>query len=201
MKYKTFEKIQILIWVLFAIYILAFAVFVIFELLEFFEVSDVKPNTPFVAPDNLFYNSIPICFLVLIFLTKYVGWLDHFQYAYGCYIWMSYSDCLKFSAISKKISLINKHYVYNKVSKNPFSYNHDYVILFSFPDWLRFRLDVLLNNWRKNIKHTDEISRRDKETLIMFLEDMQGEIDKVKEQAAEEFETGKRIFEKVLDKS
>lgn len=128
MKYKTFEKIQILTWVLLAIYSLAFAVFVIFEFLEFFEVRDVKTNALFVAPDNLFYNSIPICFLVLIFLNKYVGWLDHSQvdclgrsqYACGCYIWMSYSDCLKFSAISKKISLINKHYVYTKVSSNPF---------------------------------------------------------------------------------
>ena len=196
MKYKTFEKIKTLIWILFSIYCVVFTVFVMCEIAELFDMTEVDTGEVFVAPNNLFYNSIPVCFFVLIFLVKYVCWADCFKYSSGYYIWLSYSDCLKFSMISKKIVLEDKHYVYNPVSSIC-----DYVILFSFSDWLRFRFDALLDNWRKNIKHTDEISRRDKKTLIMFLEDMQSEIDKVKEQAAKEFETGKEIFEKVLDKS
>ena len=195
MKYKTFEKIRTLIWILFVICCGAFLSFVASEIFELLNVTSVDTGEVFVAPDNLFHNSIPVCFFVLLLLVKYVSWLDFYYYESGDYIWLSYSDCLKFSTISKKVDLVGKRYIYTNFS------GHDYGILFSFPDWLRFRFDVLLDNWRKNIKRTDEISRRDKETLIMFLEDMQGEIDKVKEQAAKEFEIGKRIFEKVLDKS
>lgn len=72
--------------------------------------------------------------------------------------------------------------------------------MFSLPDWLKFRFDTFIDNWRANINRTDKVSLQDKKNLIVFLEDMQGEIDKVKEQAAKEFETGKEIFEKVLDK-
>ena len=201
MKYKTFEKFQILVWILFAIYCVAFTVFVVCEIFELLDVTSVDTGEVFVAPNNLFFNSIPVCFFILLLLFKYVNWLEHYQYRNGYYLWLSYSDCLKLSMISKKIVLEDKHYVYTKISSNPFFSNQDYVILFSFSDWIRFRFDALLDNWRKNIKHTDEISRRDKETLIAFLEDMQSEIDKVKEQAAKEFETGKEIFEKVLDKS
>ena len=190
MKYKTFAKIQTLIGSLFSIYCVAFMVFVVFEILELLGTTSVETGEVFVSPNNLFYNSIPVCFFILLLLFKYVNWLEHYQYSNGYYLWLSYSDCKKFSMISKKVWICNRYYIYK-----------DFVILFSLPDWLKFKFDTFIDNWRANINRTDKVSLQDKKNLIVFLEDMQSEIDKVKEQAAKEFETGKEIFEKVLDKS
>ena len=201
MKYKTFKKFQVLISILFAVYCVALFVFITFNALDFLKARWVETGKLFVAPNNILFNSIPACFFILFLLAKYVDWVDFCYYENGYYIWLSYSDCQKFSMISNKIRLIKKHYIYTSMPKDLFSSSKDYVILFSFPDWLRFRFDTFVDKWQKNIRRTDEISCRDRQTLIMFLEDMQGEIDKVRTQAKKEFETGKKLFEKVVDKS
>lgn len=201
MKYKTFEKFQTVIWILFIIYCFALFIFIVLKGSSFLGIKWVDAGKTVVMPDGVLFDSIPVGFFILFLLVKYVVWVDFYYYEKGYYIWLSYSDCQKFSMISNKIRLIEKHYIYTSIAKDLFSFSRNYVVLFSFPDWLRFRFDVFVDNWQKNIRHTDEISCRDRQTLIMFLEDMQGEIDKVKAQAAKEFETGKEIFAKVVDKS
>lgn len=202
MKYKIFEKFQVLILSLFIVYCIALSVFIVFNMLVLFKVTWADTGELVVAPNNIFFNSIPVCFFILFLFSKYVSWVDfYYYYKNGCYIWLSYSDCQKFSKISNKVHLVEKHYIYTSTPQDRFSCSRDYVILFSFPDWLRFRFDVFIDKWQKNIRRMDDISCRDRKTLIMFLEDMQGEIDKVKAQAEKEFETGKEIFKKVVDKS
>lgn len=201
MKYKTFEKFQILILLLFIVYCIALLVFIVFNMLVLFKVTWADTGELVVAPNNIFFNSIPVCFFILFLFSKYVSWVDFYYYKNGYYIWLSYSDCQKFSMISNKVRLIEKHYIYTTTPQDWLSCSRNYVILFSFPDWLRFRFDTIIDKWQKNIRRMDEISCRDRKTLIMFLEDMQGEIDKVKVQAEKEFETGKKFFENVVDKS
>lgn len=114
MKYKTFKKFQLLIWILFAIYCLTIAVFVVCNALDYFKATRIGTGEVFVAPNNIFFNSIPVCFFILLLLLKYVNWLEHYQYSNGYYLWLSYSDCKKFSMISKKVWMGNKYYLYKR---------------------------------------------------------------------------------------